>query len=307
MVNDGQSQSNTISRTFTVTVNAVNQTPTLNTIANLAINENAGLQTVNLSGIGSGAANETQPLTVSVVSSNPALIPTPTANYTSPNTTGKITLAPMLNANGTATITVMVNDGQTQSNTITRTFTVTVKAVNQPPTLNPIGNYYITQNAGAQTVNLSGISSGAANEKQTLKVTAVSGNRKLVATPTISYSSPGSTGKMTFKPVLNTTGTTTITVAVNDGARSNNIVQRTFKVTILGKGLGIPATLTPSAHAQGQFALNIGGSSGMKYIVQASTNMVDWFSIQTNTAPFTFTDTQAGQFNQRFYRSVSSP
>src|ERR1700690_3526830 len=35
----------------------VNQPPTLNTITNLTINENAGLQTVSLSGIPSGAAD----------------------------------------------------------------------------------------------------------------------------------------------------------------------------------------------------------------------------------------------------------
>src|SRR5437588_3377418 len=44
---------------------------------NLTINENAGLQTVNLSGISSGATNEAQVLTVTAISSNPALIPPP--------------------------------------------------------------------------------------------------------------------------------------------------------------------------------------------------------------------------------------
>jgi hypothetical protein len=36
----------------------VNQPPTLNAINNLATNENAGLQTVSLSGIASGATND---------------------------------------------------------------------------------------------------------------------------------------------------------------------------------------------------------------------------------------------------------
>ena len=47
---------------------------TLNAVANRNINEGDGLQTVNLSGIGSGASNEVQSLTVTASSSNPGFI-----------------------------------------------------------------------------------------------------------------------------------------------------------------------------------------------------------------------------------------
>ena len=124
------------------------------------INENASLQTVNLSGITSGATNESQTLTVTASSSNTGLIPTPTVSYTSPSTTGSITFTPVANAYGSATITVTVNDGGTSNNVVSRTFTVTVNPVNQPPTLNALANLTINENAGLQTVNLSGITSG---------------------------------------------------------------------------------------------------------------------------------------------------
>ena len=150
----------------------VNQPPTLNAINNVVINENAGLQTVALSGITSGATNENQTLTVTAVSSNTGLIPNPTVNYTNAGTTGKLTFTPTVNGNGTATITVTVNDGGTSNNIVTQSFTVTVNAVNQPPTLNVINNVVINENAGLQTVALSGITSGATNENQTLRVTA---------------------------------------------------------------------------------------------------------------------------------------
>ena len=74
---------------------SVNQPPTLNALSNVTINENAGLQTVNLSGISSGATNEVQTLTVTAVSSKTGLIPNPTVNYTSPNTTGTLTFTPV--------------------------------------------------------------------------------------------------------------------------------------------------------------------------------------------------------------------
>jgi hypothetical protein len=382
-----------------VTVNAVNQAPTLNAISNLTINENAGLQTVNLSGITSGATNEIQTLTVTAVSSNTGLIPNPTVNYTSANSTGSLTFTPVANGNGTATITVTVNNGGASNNIVTQTFMVTVNAVNQPPTLNAISNLTINENAGLQTVNLSGITSGAANEIQTLTVTAVSSNTGLIPNPAVNYTSANSTGSLTFTPVVNKTGTATVTVTVNDGGTSNNIVTRTFTVTVatttitaarpgrnqisfskpltncvatVGQtktlsvtvtgpgpfkyqwkfnGTNLPlavrsvltlskvttnqagtysimvsnrtvstnstakltvyataaATLASTAHADGQYALIVAGVPGYKYVVQASTNMVNWVPVQTNTAPFTFVDANASQFSQRFYRSVYAP
>lgn len=61
------------------------------------------------------------------------------------------------------------------------------------------------------------------------------------------------------------------------------------------------------ADADGRFTLTVSGVPGYQYVIQASTNLVDWVSVKTNTAPFTFVDTNAGQFNRRFYRSVYIP
>ncbi|MEO7678272.1 MAG: Ig-like domain-containing protein, partial [Verrucomicrobiota bacterium] len=231
-VNDGQFQNNLITRSFVVTVNAVNQAPTLNALNNVTILENASAQTVTLSGISSGAANETQTLAVTAASSNPSLIPNPIVNYTSPGAVGSVTFTPALNASGSAIITVTVNDGQTQNNLVTRTFTVSVSAVNQSPTLNVLNNRSINENAGAQTVNLSGITSGAANELQTLSVTAVSSNPGIIPNPTINYTSPNATGSLTFTPLAFAYGSSTITVTVNDGGASNNVITRAFTVTV---------------------------------------------------------------------------
>src|SRR5262249_41048570 len=133
---------NSISRVFTVTVTPVNQAPTLNALANVAINENAGTQTVNLSGIGQGPGDTGQTLTVTATSDNPALIPTPAINYTSPNATGVLTYTPLGFTSGNAVITVTVtDDGGTVGgaiNTFSQSFTVTVNPINQPPTLDPI-------------------------------------------------------------------------------------------------------------------------------------------------------------------------
>lgn len=107
--------------------------PTLDSISNpSAIFENAGQQAVNLTGIGVGAGNDGQSLTVTATSSNPGLIPNPTVMYVSPNATGSLTYTPNPFLYGTATITVTVQHsggGSTQ-----QTFTVTVTQVHQAPT-----------------------------------------------------------------------------------------------------------------------------------------------------------------------------
>jgi hypothetical protein len=224
------------------TIPVPNQQPTLNTLANVTINENATAQTVSLAGISSGSVSENQTLTVTATSSNPTLIPNPSVTYTSPNATGSISFAPTFNNNGTATISVTVNDGGTTNNTITRTFTVTVRSVNQVPTLDPIGNVTVNENSGVQTVSLTGISSGAANENQILTVTASSGNTTLISNPTVNYSSPNGTGSISFVPVTNAFGSTTLTVTVNDGGASNNIVTRTFTVAV--SQVNTPPTIT---------------------------------------------------------------
>lgn len=112
-----------------------NNAPTLNAISNPAsVCQNSGLQTINLTGITTGAGNETQTLTITVSSSNTGLIPTPAITYTSPNSTGTLSYTPVAGVSGTSTITVIINDGATNNNTVTRTFVVTVDHMPTPAT-----------------------------------------------------------------------------------------------------------------------------------------------------------------------------
>ena len=160
---------NTFSETFVITVTPINQSPTLDPINTPApIFENAPAQTIGLTGISNGA-NASQFVIVTAVSSNPALIPNPTVNYTSPSTTGSITYTPVANTSGTAVITVTVSDNGSTANggiiSIPQHFTVTVTAVNQPPTINAIAPVTILENSGTQTLNLAGIGRGPGDKR----------------------------------------------------------------------------------------------------------------------------------------------
>ena len=196
----------------------------------MTINENAGQQTVNLTGITAGGGGS-QTLKVTASSNNTALV-NPTVTYTSPNSTGTLTFTPAANSFGMATITVTVKDNSGMTSV---QFTVTVNHVNQAPTIDTPANVTINENAGQQTVNLTGITAGAGDEGQTLKVTASSNNTALI-NPSVTYTSPNSTGTLTFTPAANSFGTATITVTVMDnGGTANGGVDTTqvqFTVTV---------------------------------------------------------------------------
>jgi hypothetical protein len=229
VLNGGQ---DTFTRQFTVTVAPINRAPTLNALADVKLLQNAPSQTVSLSGIGSGAVDEVQTLTITATSDNPALIANPMVTYTSPNATGTLTYQPVAGTTGKATITVTVKDDGGVLNggqdTFTRQFTMTVAPINRAPTLNALADVKLLQNAPSQTVSLSGIGSGAVDEVQGLTVIATSDNPALIANPMVTYTSPNATGTLTYQPVAGVTGKATITVTVKDDGGVLNGGQDTF-------------------------------------------------------------------------------
>jgi hypothetical protein len=232
--------------TFTVTINGVNDAPTMNTLGSVVIAEDVGLQGVNLNGISTGPANESgQTLAITAVSSDTAIVPNPSVSYTSGSSTAFLTFTPVQNANGTVTITVTASDsGSTANggiNAVTNTFTITLNAVNDPPTLAVLTNLTVAQDAAAQVVNLAGISAGPANESsQSLTITAVSSDAAIVPVPSIGYTGGNATGTLTFTPAPGTNGTVTLSVIVTDsGGTTNggvNAMTNTFRVTVQPAG-----------------------------------------------------------------------
>ncbi len=65
-----------------------------------------------------------------------------------------------------------------------------------------------------------------------------------------------------------------------------------------------PVLQAPAYSIGGYPQFNLIGSTGFTYIVQGSTDLLNWQSLQTNTIPFSFTDTNAPAFDSRFYRAL---
>ena len=66
------------------------------------------------------------------------------------------------------------------------------------------------------------------------------------------------------------------------------------------------ATLSAPVLTITQFHFTITGTAGSNYIVQSSSNFIDWLPVMTNPSPFLFVDTNNAQ-NTLFYRSVAAP
>jgi hypothetical protein len=85
-------------------------------------------------------------------------------------------------------------------------------------------------------------------------------------------------------------------------------------VTVSGVAITAPPAAPPilsgpEAFSGNQFQFSVTGTMGSNYVIQVSTNITggNWVSIFTNTAPFTFTDSNANNFPRGFYRAIVAP
>jgi len=116
--------------------------PTLDPLPNMQLQEDADLQTIQITGIGAGEG-QPESLRVSASSDHQALIAHPIVHYQSGQASGMLDLQPLADQSGMATIVVTVedagadNDFETQADNgiATESFVVDVLSVNDPPTL----------------------------------------------------------------------------------------------------------------------------------------------------------------------------
>ncbi len=233
--------SNEVSYSVPVT----NQPPTLSGLANQSIVEDSSSTvTFQVTDAETAAAS----LSVSVSSSSPTLLPASGLVLGGSGTARTLQISPTADAFGSANISVSVTDG---TNTTTQTFLVSVLPSNDAPTLDGIADLTVAANSGLQTISLTGIGTGAANEIQTLSVTSTSSDTSLVPDPVVSYLSPNATATLTIWPQTDAVGSSVITVTVqDDGGTANggqNVVTRQFRITVDPVvDLGLAQSATPS-------------------------------------------------------------
>ncbi len=210
------------SDTFLLTVTAVNDGPTISDIANQLVNENTstGAIAFTVGDPDTAAAS----LVVTATSSNPALVPDGNIVLGGSGAARTVTVAPVAEQSGTATLTVTVSDGTLTS---TDTFLLTVTPVNDAPTLSDLADLSTTEDTATSAVGFTvGDTETAAGS---LTVTGTSSNLALVPNSNIVFGGSGASRTVTVTPAANQSGTTTITVTVSDGALTGS---DTFLVTV---------------------------------------------------------------------------
>jgi hypothetical protein len=236
-VSDGLAQN---SQSFLLTVTNVmtpNIPPTLNGLANVTISEDAGTQTVLVTGISSGGENQT--LTVTASATPQSLISSIETVYTSPRTTGTVSFVTAPNAWGTGTVNVTVSDGLAQT---ARSFTVTVTPANDAPTLTSIANSTTVEDTA--TAPIAFTVGDAETTAASLTLSGTSSDQTLVPNANIVFGGSGASRTVRVTPAANQFGTTSISVSVSDGSLS---AMRTFQLTVTSSN--DPPTVATIANA----------------------------------------------------------
>ena len=108
---------------------------------------------------------------------------------------------------------------------------------------------------------------------------------------------------------VNVAGTNTIIYTANDGNGNTNTAVR----TVIVNGI-VPVITGVAANPDGSFTLNLAGAPGSTYILEITTNVFSangWQPVATNTfdvsGVWQFTDLQAVNFQQQFYRLKLAP
>jgi hypothetical protein len=85
-----------------------------------------------------------------------------------------------------------------------------------------------------------------------------------------------------------------------------SLASRQAKLMVMAQGTNHPVVvLQPLGLFAGQFRLRVNGTIGPKYVLEASTGLPDWISLQTSSPPvmpFELMDNNAAVSSNRFYR-----
>lgn len=261
-VSDGELTNDT---QFTLTVTAVNDAPTISSIANQTTNEDTAKGPLAFTVDDVETPNS---LTVTRSSSNTTLLPLSGIVLGGSGTSRTVTLTPALNQNGSAVVTLTVSDG-----TLTNTsqFTLTVTAVNDAP---------VAQNQSVTT-------SFNTAKAITLSATDVEGSALIysaVTSPahgTLSGTAPN----LTYTPATNYSGADSFTFRANDGAANSNLA--TVNITVQ-TGPAI-TSFTPTSGTAGTVVtisgVNFTGATQVKFNGTAATFTVNSNTQITATAP----------------------
>jgi len=210
-VNDGRG--GTANTAFVLTVNAVNDAPTITDIANRTISEDGNTGAIPFT-IGDAESAATA-LTLTVASGNTVLVPISRIVLGGSGANRTVTITPAANQFGSALITITVADGTTSA---FDRLTLTVNPVNDRPTISDTVDQTVLP--GGSTAALAFTVGDIDTALALLTVSASSSNAALVPSANIVLGGTGTARTVAVSGTPGVTGTATITVTVSDGLLS---------------------------------------------------------------------------------------
>ena len=223
-------------QSFSITVNAVNDTPSFTKGPDVTVAEDSGAASITswATNIDDGDPEADQTLSFNIVNNTNAALfavaPAVAAN-------GTLSFTPAANTIGSATITLNLSDnGGGADTSVNQSFIINVTGVNDAPTFTKGADETVQEDAGAQTVTnwATNIDDGDADADQTLTFNITSNNNAALfaAGPSVA-----SNGTLSYTPADNANGTATIMLTLSDdggsaGGGVDTSAPQSFTITV---------------------------------------------------------------------------
>ena len=278
-VSDGQMPA---SNSFVLTVNAVNDAPTIANIADRTIDQNTSTGPIGF--VIGDVETAASSLALSGTSSNPTLVPGQNIIFGGSGSNRTVNITPATNQTGTATINIIVSDG---ARSASDSWVLTVRASstsNTPPVLSPVRSTTIF--SGGTSLPLRFSVSDAQSAPDTLRVWAVSSNPTLIPDDTILFQGSGSNRTLTVTAAPNAVGSATITLNAEDsnGSRTST-------------SFGVSVVARPPQLVYLPFEAEAGAIvAPMRLYTNGSVAYVASTSANQGTVTFQFSITQPGNY-----------
>ena len=270
-VNDGIDE---VSTTFKLTINAVNDPPTISAVEPIEINED---QTVSFTVTLTDIDTAPEELKITGNAANAALLPSDNITSTGEGLTRTVTLTPGANMGGKTKVTLSVNDGD---NTVSTETELTVIPVVDIPVALPqelttkYGKHLPLTLAGTDPDSL-GLS---------FHLVEMPKNGSLI----------GTAPNLTYRPKAGFEGMDTFQFRVVAGEHKSE--PETIVITVLGLGKGDQPILSLARSNDGGLTISWVGEG----VLQSSTDLKNWESIENAAKPHAVDPADA----RRFYRMV---
>ncbi|HCV98701.1 MAG TPA: hypothetical protein DGJ56_05340 [Verrucomicrobiales bacterium] len=270
-VNDGIEE---VSTTFNLTVNAVNDPPTISSVEPIEINEDQKVSfTVTLTDIDTAP----EELKITGNAANAALLPSDNITSTGEGLSRIVTLTPGANMGGKTKVTLSVNDGE---NTVSTETELTVISVVDIPVALP--QELTTKNGKHLPLTLAGTDPDSLG--LSFHLVEMPKNGSLI----------GTAPNLTYRPKAGFEGMDTFQFRVVAGEYKSE--PETIVITVLGLGKGDQPILSLKRENDGSLKISWVGEG----VLQSSTDLKNWEMIENAAKPHAVDAADA----RRFYRMV---